>query len=588
MADIRHYTDNQNLGEPRNWPELEITFNWVDNKEEGAVKTTQLEFVGRQRKYLAERLMNGLTGGVGIFEGIPYRIEVGQEGAPSFVFDGYIDGASDTTFIGREEIIANIKRKAGDDWLNDVADSFSFAYLYSIGEITSSNFVKVPYIINYVPDGTQFILLSMSLYMATKELIENTKELSELIGQTVNAATPVVGVGAGVGAVVVTAWDLGDWIMYAIYVIAKIVYIVAITVAIVKLIQQVLEQIFPKQREHLGMSIFDLAKKGAEHLGLTLQSSLLEEKRDWIYIPQKDKKGGTTGERGYPTNTDPIYTFGDFIRVYKSIFNADYKIIDGVFIFERRDYWQQTSGLTLPGIFNDQERLLNRFSPNTSEFIANYNIHWAYDTQDQNTLDDTTGLTFQAITKPNTVTDQKLVNMKGLAEISIPFALGKRKNSLTALETFAKGVFQVVDNITGIFGGGTNFTNKIENRVGSLLLSSHFIAVGKIVKMQGNKLDTDQREKLAAKRLWEGYHYINSFAEVNGVHNQWLKYPKLRMPITEEQLRTILGNNFLNSPEGKRAMIEILTWKPYDGTVEIDYRVNEKYTNNLKIEYVEF
>ncbi|AHK11386.1 hypothetical protein F132_40 [Flavobacterium sp. phage 1/32] len=588
MANIRHLIDGQNLGEPRNWQELEITFNWLEQKEEGAINTTQLELVGKQYKFLRQRLMNGLTGGVGIFEGVPYNIEVGQIGNPKFVFDGYIDGASETTFIGSEEIIANIKKKHGEDWLNDVADGYSFAYLYSIGEITNANFKKVPYVINYVPDGMQMILLSISLFMMTKELIESVKELSQLIGQTVNASTPVIGVSVGFGAGVVTAWDLGDWVMYAVYVIAKIVYIIAILIAIKKLVEELVAQLFPKKRDHLGMTIYDLFDKGTAHLGLTLQSNLLNEVKDWVYIPQKDRKGGESGERGYPTNTDPIYTFGDCIRIFKQMFNADYKIVNGNFIFERVDFWQQNSGLVLPNIFNDQDRLLNRVIPNTSEFVANYNIHWSYDSQDQNTLDDTTGLTFQAITKPQTVVNEALVNMKGLTEISFPFALGKRKDGYTALEEFARAVFKVVDGLTGVFGGGTNFVSSVENRIGTMLLSSHFISVGKIVKMNGDKLATNQRGVLGAKTFWDKYHFVNSFSEINGVHNQWLKMPTLRMPLSEEQIEILMQNNFLTSSDGKRAMIEKLVWQPYKGTAVIDYRINEKYTNNLKVDYVEF
>lgn len=587
MGNIRHYIDGQDLGQPRNWQELEISFNWLDTKEEGVINTTQLEFVGKMQKYLRTRLMNGTSGGVGIFEGVPYTIEVGQVGSPKFTFTGYVDGASETTFIGNEEIIANIKKEAGDDWLNEVADGFSFAYLYSIGEITHGHFKRVPYVINYVPDGMQMIILGMSLFMMTKELIENVENISKAISIIINASTPVVGVSVGLGAGVVTAWDLGDYIYAGLEVLARIIYTIAIVIAIKNLVEQLLEQLFPKMRYHLGMSFYDLMERGANHLGLGFQSTLLSQLKDEVYIPQKDRKGGESGEKGFPTLNDPIYSFGDAIRVGMKTYNAQYKIVNGVFIFERADYWQQDSGLVLPDIFNDQERLLNRFNPNTDEFVANYNIHYNYDTQDQNTLDDTTGLTFQAITKPVTVINKKMVNMKGLTEIVIPFALGKRKDGFTSLENFARDVFKFIDNLTGVFGGGTNFASKIENRIGALLLSSHFISVGKLVKMNGTKLALNQREILGAKVYWEKYHFINSFAPINGIHNQWLKMPQLRMPITEDQLATILDNNYLTSSEGKRAMIERLVWQPDKRTAVIDYRINEIYTNNLKIEYVQ-
>jgi histidine ammonia-lyase len=48
------------------------------------------------------------------------------------------------------------------------------------------------------------------------KLIENVEKLSEVIADVANASTPVIGVGVGFGAVAVTAWDLGDWIMIAL------------------------------------------------------------------------------------------------------------------------------------------------------------------------------------------------------------------------------------------------------------------------------------------------------------------------------------------------------------------------------------
>jgi hypothetical protein len=44
----------------------------------------------------------------------------------------------------------------------------------------------------------------------------------------------------------VTAWDLGDWIMIALKVLARIAYIIAITIAIVNLIKEIFEQLLPK------------------------------------------------------------------------------------------------------------------------------------------------------------------------------------------------------------------------------------------------------------------------------------------------------------------------------------------------------
>jgi hypothetical protein len=43
-------------------------------------------------------------------------------------------------------------KKKNIDWLNSVADSFTFDYLVSIGNITSTDYKYMPYVINSIPD----------------------------------------------------------------------------------------------------------------------------------------------------------------------------------------------------------------------------------------------------------------------------------------------------------------------------------------------------------------------------------------------------------------------------------------------------
>lgn len=584
MAEIRHFINGQDFGEPRNWEDLEITIDWITKKDSGTINVSELEFVLEANKYLQQRILNGLSGGVGIFEGEPYQIRVGDPQNPTFVFDGYLDFTESLQFIGGEEITCGLKKREGEDWLNDVADGFSFAYLYDQNIITNGDFVKVPYVINYVPDTMQLIVLSMSIYMITKETIENVQKLAETIADITDAATPVMGVSVGLGAGVVTAWDLGNYILVALKAVARIAYIIAMTVAIIKLINELFEQLIPKKRDHLGMSFRRLFEKGCQYLGLTFQSPIPE--LAWVHIPQKSKKGGSSGETGFPTNTESIYTFGGFIRVMKEMFNADFRISNGVFYFDRRDKFIVPSGYQMPSYFNNQDRILDNVKFNTDEIISNYNINWAYDIQDQNTLDDYSGRVFQAITTPIVINDRKLVNIKNLVEIALPFTLGREKRSLTEVEKVLKELGKIVDKITGIFGGGTNFQSKIENRLNTLLLSSHFLTYGKVVKMNGSKLANDQRVELDSKKLWDNYHFINSFALYQGHHNQYFRYEQQPVSMTIEEFASLMENNHCVDSFGNEYKIEKVVYSPFRTTAVIDYRVKKQYTKNLKIEIV--
>ena len=133
----------------------------------------------------------------------------------------------------------------------------------------------------------------------------------------------------------------------AIKLIAYVAYTIAIIVAIKALIEQILEQLLPKKRDHLGMRLKRLFEKGCEHLELSLSSSLLDNISDWVIQPSKNHKGGQAPEgalsgwkeTGTPGIDDSFDTFGDLIRVWSLVFNAEYKIVGDVFHFERKDFF---------------------------------------------------------------------------------------------------------------------------------------------------------------------------------------------------------------------------------------------------------
>lgn len=586
MERLRFLLNGKDYGEPRNWQSLEILKDFLNKSDDVNINISELSFIGEANEYLQQRVMNGLTGGVGIFEGIPYDIAVGDIGSPAFIFKGYLDATDDLLKIGGEEIKLSLKKLEGSDWLNDVADSFSFAYLYDQGIIKNTDFIKVPYIINYVPDGTQMILLSISLFIMVKESYENIKGIAEEVGSLIDAGVPVLGVGVGFGAVVVTAWDIGNFIFAGLKLAARIVYLIAMVKAIKELMDAIMEQIFPSLKNRMGMTFKKMAERGCEHLGLQFKSDLLDSISNWVYIPESVADNKNKG-LGFPPNTSPYYTFGDFIRRMQEDFNADFRIRNGVMYLERKDYFDDPSSYKLPDYFTNQERLLDNAYFNTNEIVANYNINFAYDTQDLNTLDNQDGRVFQAIITPNAISNKKLVNIKGLKEVAIPLTLGLTKNSFTRVETFAKKVAKTVDDITGVFGGGTNYTNKINNRIGSLLVSSDMFTSAKIVSMNGAKLSSNQRAEINAKKLWNEWHSINSFVEVNGVHNQYSIYKDVEVSMTIEEFSNLLESNIGITDNGVKFKIDNLRFVPYEGKATIDYRINLKYTNNLKIEYVE-
>lgn len=591
MALIKHYINGNDFGLPRGWQDLEITADWKNEKQDQNINISNLSFVLDAKRHIENRIASALTGGRSVFEGEPYKIVVGPTDDPDFVFNGYMDFAEGVNYLTHEqteEIEVLIKKEQGSDWLNDIADSFSFASLAEQGIINDSHYVKVPYIINYVPDGLAIVTLSISIFMMTKEIVENVRGVVEAIGLITNASTPVVGASVGAGAGVVTAWDLGDYIWAAIKVVAQIAYTIALTIAIIKLIEEIFEQLFPRKRYHLGMKIKTMFERACSYLDLEFQSTLISASNvsKLVIIPSKDRKGvtgGNGGQTGYPNPRDGIHGFGDFIRRMQEYFNADFRIVDGVFRFERVDFWEQTSNFVIKDFFSLQDKLLNKHNLNTKDFISNYNINYDFDRQDQNTLDDVTGQVFQVMQVPSFVQNPKLLNVKNLAEIALNFSIGKRKDGLTDLEKIGKELGKVADKITGIFGGGTNFESQIEARIGAMLLSSHFLTIPRLVQIAGSNIATNQREVLAAETLWDKYHFINTFVPINGFHNQYLEFKDKEIPMDGKAFKSILNNNFVRDEDGNFVRIDRMAWVPERGVAKVDYSVKQIYDKNLKI-----
>ena len=587
MADIRHYR-NGILVNPRDFDQAKITMDWEGKKEAANITINSIRLVAEEGKFLRDRILSGLTGGVGFFEGEPYRIEVGNLSNPA-IFYGFLDFSAGVQFIDECEVECTLKREQGTDWLNEVADGFSYRYLENRGIITDADFISVPYVINYIPDAAQLLILSLSTFMVTKELIESIKEANKHIANIVSGATPVAPAGVNVGQIILTSIKL----------LAQLAYLVAVVIALVKLIEQIIEQLMPPKRFHKGMTVKSLFTKACEYLNLTLESTLLDSLdvsgNQWVVIPAKNHRGGekptgadnTWRETGVPSAQDPLNTFAGVVRTFKDVFNADFQLKDGKFIFERRDYFEKTTGYVIPDTFIDQDKLIDTNSFNTDALKANYNINWSFDSQDLNTLDNQNGRVYQAVLRPKTTNISRLTNLTGLKEVTIPISLAIRKDKLTVVEEIVKALVSAVDALTGQLGNPQSLSGKIKNRIGAMSSSSHFSSGSRMVVMAGSSLQKDQRSIMAASKLWDNYHFINSFKPIDGKHNQYWIYREQKIPFCFEDFVTLLDSNQVETQSGETAQIESLEWQIWDNYATINYKVNRLYDNNFELTFLE-
>lgn len=621
------YLFNSPVNPPANWKELGIELNYgKDQFPNGQTVTiTDWDWVRENYDLINNYIESGLTGGEGIFVAIPFRIDITNGVDTKTVFSGYLDLTDGFTNKDKIRAIATAKTHNSVDWLNDVAPSVSFEYLYSIGRISNDDFKFMPYVINSVPNYMQAAMATLMVYTISQELKKAIKEIEELIADVSNPLTTVNGI---------------------LKAIIKVAYLVTLLATLVKLVEDMYKFLISPVKYHAGMYVRDLMRIGCEHFGLTLKSDIWESSSPYyneFIIPEKlynpvNKSDKTILGFLTPDKTEQIGyykgTFAQLIDAMKLKYNAKIVITqDNELYFIRRDKNAKPPTYQMPPIYVPEKAY------NTDELVSNYIIEYGYDTMDKNTVQEYLGTIFQVITEPTTFSNRRLVMTKNYTQVSIPFAQAKTKRTLTVPETILKDFFTGFDFLVNILVGGvnalitavngvikglnaiikafklvgikvnwqintipklpkSNLKNTIENRLGMMMLEQDNFQTPKIMILSEgsqaklNKIHTNNDTIQSAKSMWERFHYVNSFVPSNDrpTANQYIIKSYSKVPFNWNDFVKVFTNNRIFASDGiTPAIIESLKFYPYKGggTAEIRLRISELYTTNLKEKYLE-
>ena len=567
--------DGQPAGTPANLAEITLSANWGTREgiAEQEISTTSIEFVLEDAKRLIQHVSDGMNGGVGIFEGLPYKINIGNTN----IFDGFINLSEDAEFIESEKVIANLVKSGGSDWLNDVADGFSFGFLRSENYIVDSDFVVVPYVLNFRPEAFVVGQLSIAVFLLQRELVQGVRDIADSSGNFLEA----IGKLNSFGEILVAFLKLAS----------QIAYTSAVVIALIQTIKDLINQFFPPVRRYRAMRIKRMFEVGLNYLDLNFQSTIFDDPifKKSVFLPSKSKRGGLFGNTdkfGHPNQNSSVYNFGDFIRVMLSMFNADYKIENGTFIFERRDYWDNLSTYILPDVETNQTARLSDLQYNTNEFVKNYFISFQTDIQDQNSLENFAGTNYQVINEPITINNKLMISGKGLAQIRPPFARATRKNELTNIEKTLKSLTSLADKVINFLNPreNSNLSSLIKNRVGMMSLSSDTTTVDKFIFIENEELEVNQ---ISAQLLYDNFHFIESFAEITKqrkvFHNQHILKTSEKVPFCLNNWNELLNNNKFTTTNGQTGEIISIDWDFQKGIANIQYKIKQVYTKNLKL-----
>jgi len=584
----------------------------------------------------------GLTGGVGALEGATFDISIQHDTGIENVFTGYLD-LSDAD-ITCDTIEAKAIELGGIDWLNEVADSFTFDYLAGnfedggTGAITQSDYVFVPYVINSIPDGDQIVILFVTNFMLVREILQIIREIEEWY----------------------SSYEVDDFSFGNILGLFIIVFQLGLLIsAIIEVSNAMLNNMIQPIKYQAGMYARTLCQKGAEQLGLTFESTILDgtdgngferlvilsesydkfsNHRDvatsyedfidkWVpdlFLGSKDPDDGTL--LGHYKGT-----FGDLLRQLKVLFNGKLILQDGVLRLERRNYTTAEALYKLPPI--DKRDIPYRL--NVEDLNSNYTFSFALDVNDKTTFRGYAGTEVQVFQLPKTVNEKQLLLNKGIKHSSSAFTISKRKERLTSVErkidqflikveieigkierrfnrfvrrinVGLKRIAKLIDSINSLPGINVPFNIKplkllainfnpqqaanIKDRIGMLSLENDFIHIPKLVLLSGseqntnyvkNKLAIDTSDKLNAGFIYDQYYKIDSF--VGDDHNQGKIYTIDLTHFCYSDYLQIKNNPEMFDSNGvTKAKVKSLKWNVMKQTATITFKTSEKWTDNLK------
>lgn len=579
LGQLKFKLGDLQMDAPREWAEITI-LSTFDDASQANITTDKFTFVKDEAQVIRQYILDGLTGGAGIFEGLPFEISSTNNAGTLDVFKGFLDLTNDfEDIISNGEVKARIRKSNGLNSLDDRLGALTYGYLENREVFTDEDYLEIEYLVEKKFNAFEILTSAIILYLMIKELAEAIRELVKAIANVI--AITASGTTGGIGGTIYA-------IAIAILILA---YVAILTLAINDLAIQMIETFFPPKRKAKVLKLGTALSKVAEFLGFGFETGI-EDLDTVFYLPSNPRQddidllGFISVTHGPPVGIPHVKDFGysviEMFGLCEDLFAAKIAIVDGVIHFRNIDdpFWIQTSTYVMPSILIPTTRY------NTAENIANRLFTFDTDIMDDWTIDNYTGTTYEVITDAILVNNPDAKYLLGLDSIRWPVVLGNRKDKLNALEEFLKGVASAMDDIVGFFGGSSNLVGKINSRVGLLRISTNNWTKPKLLKLTDGTLTAEHRANWSAKYLYETYHIGKSFVS-NNFFGQKIDFKEVEIPFGFNDFIQVIDNSYFTTFDGRKGKIERLKWNIAKDKAIVDFWVRQPYTKNLKETFIE-
>ena len=558
---MKHYINGVEI-RPVNAQNMGIKWDFKGNAEQSELNYDSLILTNDSYKMIMEHVNNS----VGIFEGVPYTVEIG-----SFTFECFID-LTNASKYSDSEMECQIRLRKSFSWFIDRANNITWESLNLQQPITGG--FKTPYIIVKDNQVELLLMLSISTYTMTRELISAIRDLVVIItAPTVQASTPNAGVPPSM--------DTGDIVALVLKIAAQAIYTTAVALALTSNVLKLIELFVPKVRYFNVMKVKDLLTQGSAFLGKQFESTTLDSLQGMTILPvplQKLNKsifdyyiGDLVSQfnKPYPTAMDySVSTIGGLFEEVRKAINGKIFIHGNTVRLERRDYNWTISNKTFKNTLNIQSKRENQRTYNFGETWKRYLLHYNYDMSDSHTMDKIKGQIVEKSTEPINTNNADLVTIKGFADVNIGLALGYRKNDLNLVEKRLLEFAELADSVANFFGANSSLSDKITGRIGVLQISQQHFSTTKLLYTIGGKQPANFTDYIGADALYNKFHFINE------VKDNFKSIENSTVPFAPIQLEALNENNVMFDDDGNE--LEILTFEWINGAHQANVELAQK------------
>ena len=127
--------------------EIQTSISFQDGAIQGSIVTEELTFVRDARQTIIDHREGGLSGGVGVLEGIPLTLEVFNIESGNTLLDGFVDASQAKYNDSAGEILAPIVKKDSLEVIDSRLSGLTFGYLESKGVFKDTDYTDIDYVV---------------------------------------------------------------------------------------------------------------------------------------------------------------------------------------------------------------------------------------------------------------------------------------------------------------------------------------------------------------------------------------------------------------------------------------------------------